>query len=141
MNDIQDFTKQSVHALITDLCPLFEFTNSGQYPNIICAEWEIDAVPWASVKCRLQPYFNNFMEVLMHINEISIKSLKTCTVKRCNEKISKGYLNKHFICPYARSFQSNEIVKWYLLDDNRDLKNHFLDHERWALRCIVLLAN
>jgi hypothetical protein len=75
VNDLKDFTKESVHALITDLCPMFEFTNSGHYPNIICAEWEINSVPWASVKCRLQPYFNNFMEVLGHINEISIKYL------------------------------------------------------------------
>ena len=48
-----DMKEDSVTALIIDLCPNFTFTNKGFYPNISCAEWDINAVPWAMFKCRI----------------------------------------------------------------------------------------
>ena len=126
--DIKDFTQDSVHALIIDLCPNFEFKNNSFYPNISCTEWDINTVPWAMFKCCLQPFFKTFMEVISHVNEISNKSLNKCTVHKCDAKISINHLNKHLVCPCARSFQSNELVHLFPVD---------IMTSAWALRSVV----
>ena len=108
--DMKDFTQDNVTALIIDLCPNFTFTNKSFYPNISCAEWDINAVPWAMFKCRLQPFFRTFMEVVGHINEICDQSLNKCTIYDCDIEISMKHLSKHLTCPCARSFQSNELL-------------------------------
>ena len=128
VHTVEDFTEQSVNALISDLCPIFECHPVSQYPNITCAEWDIKGAPWASIKCRLQPFFDSFMQVLAHIDEISAKSLNVCTVEGCGDRISQDHISKHFICPYARSFHSNELVHFYQINDDKELKNHFLTH-------------
>ena len=130
--DLSDFSQESVTVLLSDLCPVFELSNVGRWPSISCVEWGIESIPWALVKCRLQPFFDTFMEAINHFNTISNKSLNICTTQGCIEKFSEEHFNMHFICPFARTFQSNELVHYFPIqefnDENR-LVRHFKEHE------------
>ena len=51
--DLSDFAQESVTALINDLCPVFELSNTGRWPSISCIEWGIDLIPWAMFRITL----------------------------------------------------------------------------------------
>ena len=83
-------------------------------------------------KCRLQPFFETFLEEVNYSNAISNKSLNICTVRVCVEKFSEKHFNKHPICPFARTYQSNELIHYFPneeLNDENGLIRHFKDHD------------